>query len=55
MRPFHLLPYIAQNAYYYVYVHPSRFQSIERTSKDKKPIGLYRQNHLHGEAPSVQR
>ena len=32
--PFHLLPYIAQNAYYYVYVHPSRFQSIERTSKD---------------------
>ena len=32
--PFHLLPYIAQNAYYYVYVYPSRFQSIERTSKD---------------------
>ena len=32
--PFDLLPYIAQNAYYYVYVHPSRFQSIERTSKD---------------------
>ena len=32
--PFHLLPYIAQNAYYYVYVHPSRFQSIEKTSKD---------------------
>ena len=32
--PFYLLPYIAQNAYYYVYVHPSRFQSIERTSKD---------------------
>ena len=32
--PFHLLPYIAQNAYYYVYVHPSRFRSIERTSKD---------------------
>ena len=32
--PFHLLPYIAQNVYYYVYVHPSRFQSIERTSKD---------------------
>ena len=27
------LPYIAQNAYYYVYVHPSRFRSIERTSK----------------------
>ena len=32
--PFHLLPYIAQNAYYYVYAHPSRFLSIERTSKD---------------------
>ena len=32
--PFYLLPYIAQNAYYYVYVHPSRFQSIEKTSKD---------------------
>ena len=32
--PFYLLPYIAQNAYYYVYVHPSRFQSIESTSKD---------------------
>ena len=27
-------PYIAQNAYFYVYVHPSRFRSIERTSKD---------------------
>ena len=36
--PFHLLPYIAQNAYYYVYVHPSRFQSIERTSKDNYGI-----------------
>ena len=36
--PFHLLPYIAQNAYYYVYVHPSRFQSIERTSKDNYRI-----------------
>ena len=34
--PFHLLPYIAQNAYYYV--HPSRFQSIERTSKDNYGI-----------------
>ena len=32
--PFYLLPYIAQNAYFYVYVPPSRFQSIERTSKD---------------------
>ena len=32
--PFHVLPYIAQNAYYYVYVHPSRFRSLERTSKD---------------------
>ena len=30
--PFHLLPYIAENAYYYVYVHPSRFQSIESTA-----------------------
>ena len=36
--PFHLLPYIAQNSYYYVYVHPSRFQSIERTSKDNYGI-----------------
>ena len=36
--PFHLLPYIAQNAYYYVYVHPSRFQSIERTSKENYRI-----------------
>ena len=36
--PFHLLPYLAQNAYYYVYVHPSRFQSIERTSKDNYRI-----------------
>ena len=36
--PFHLLPYIVQNAYYYVYVHPSRFQSIERTSKDNYGI-----------------
>ena len=36
--PFHLLPYIAQNAYYYVYVHPSRFQSIERTNKDNYRI-----------------
>ena len=32
--PLHLLPYIAQHAYYYVYVHPSRFESIERTSKN---------------------
>ena len=36
--PFHLLPYIAQNVYYYVYVHPSRFRSIERTSKDNYGI-----------------
>ena len=57
--PFHLLPYIAQNAYYYVYIHPSRFQSIERTSKDnygdKEPGRFYRQNHLHGEAHDDQR
>ena len=56
--PFRLLPYIAQHAYYYVYVHPSRVQSIERTSKVNyriRTIGLYRQNHLHGEAPSIQR
>ena len=38
LDPFNLLPYIAQNAYYYVYVHPSRFQSIERTSKDNYGI-----------------
>ena len=36
--PFHLLPYNAQNAYYYVYVHPSRFRSLERTSKDNYGI-----------------
>ena len=35
--PFQRLPYIAQNAYYYG-VHPSRFQSIERTSKDNYRI-----------------
>ena len=28
--PFHLLPFISQHAYYYVYLNPSRFQSIQR-------------------------
>ena len=32
--PFYLLPYIAQIEYFYIYAHPSRFRSIERTSKD---------------------
>ena len=36
--PFRLLAYIAQNVYYFVYVHPSRFQSIVRTRKDNYRI-----------------
>ena len=36
--PFHLLPFIAQHAYYYVYIHPSRFESIERTSKNNYTV-----------------
>ena len=30
--PFHLLPYIDQNAYFYIFIHPSRFASIGKTS-----------------------
>ena len=31
--PFRLLPYIAQQAYYYVYIHPSRFELLDKPRK----------------------
>ena len=33
--PFYMLPFIVQNSTYYVYVHPSRFSTIDRREKGK--------------------
>ena len=32
-NPFYLLPYIAQEAYYFVYIHPSRFELLDKPRK----------------------
>ena len=36
--PFHPLPFVVQYAHYYVYNHPSRFESIEKMNKNNYTV-----------------